>query len=116
MPNILKTPTTASWNEVDQNIGDSEYRITYRLNERFDPPRLYFDIYAGIDPVVLGSKIRYVADYTYKYALTELLGGIIFLVNTTGTEDTPTLGNIGIGLDYQLVYYTNQELAELLEE
>ena len=113
MPNILRTPTDSSWLDVDQNIGNSEYRITYRLNQRFDPPRFYFDIYAGVDPVVQGVKIRYEADLTTKHALTELLGGTIFLLKTTDTEDSPTLGNIGLGLDYQLVYYTTQELDEL---
>ena len=112
MPNILKTPTQSSWVEVSQVFSGEEFSVVFRLNERYTPSRIYFDMYKGGELMIGGNKILPTTDYLSKYSLLDFLQGSIFLVNATGTKDSPTLGNIGSGLDYQLIYYSNQEIID----
>lgn len=113
MPLTISVPSISSWTEQTIELSGIAYRFIYKLNERFNPSRLYLDIYLEEVLVKASLKLLENSDLTSRYLLDDFDHGSLFLVRLDSTKDQATLGNIGIDLSYELVYFTNQELEDL---
>ena len=104
---ILDTPDRA-FIEQRATLDEIEYFLIYRFNSRDKKYRL--DIYDAnqellIGGVVVAPQMLVTSD---KY-LPEILGEITLIKNKETTTE-PTITNIGIDEEWQLVYYENNEL------
>jgi hypothetical protein len=115
MPTNISFDSNKAWTSQDIRLGGEEFRIVTYLNQRLNPSRFYIDLYQGDTPLKLGSKLTAGSDPFGWYLIDEFQSGMILLVRMNpNLEVTPTKGNIGFNKDFRLVYYTYEELAELL--
>lgn len=114
MPVKIPVPD-ASWGEVTVPLGGETYDITYRYVER-DPedPHWRMDIYQGTTTVMVGIKLVADSPLIGIYALDDFRHGEILCQKMLSTNDTPGRGNVGIGKEYELVYYSLEELIAAL--
>lgn len=113
MPLTLSVPTGSSWTTQVTELGNVSYTFVYSINPRYTTRRMYLDIFLDETPVKTGIKLM--SNITLlPYLLTTFDHGQLFCIKLGAATDTsPTLGNIGLGLDYELIYYTNEELLAL---
>lgn len=116
MPLSIQVPTESSYTEQVIELGGLQYKFIYKLNERFSPARLYLDIIYGDSLVKSGMKLLENSELTDRYILENFEHGALYLIKLGKTSQTSTLGNIGIGLSFGLVYYANDELTEAIDE
>ena len=113
MPTSITVPETSYWSTSSVELSRKTFDFTYTLNERFETPRLYLTIHQEGNLVKAGIKLLGSKNITGPYILEEFSEGILMVLRMT--EDIhvePTIGNIGIDKDFELVYYTFDELEE----
>ena len=103
----IEVPESANSSQY-VNLGGYKYLIEYAYNNRDDSMRM--SIYLDNIPVITGIKIMQNQRLLYRYNLTEFNHGDIVCYKNKTTPINPTLGNIGIGKDYELIYFSNEEL------
>lgn len=84
------------------------YEFSYYYNSRNE--RMYLSISVGGESVVSNIKIVESSDLLGRYILNNFDHGTIICVRNGCTTKPATLGNIGVGLCYSLLYLTNDEL------
>ena len=109
MPITIDVPTD-SWAEQSIALGSVVYRFIYKYNNR--NARLYLDIFQEEELVVGGLAMMEGGRLLQNYTLPNFNHGDIACVKFKQTDSAPTSGNVGIGLAYELIYYTNEELGE----
>ena len=106
----IDTPT-AAWAEQDLTLDGKKYVFTYSFNER--DSRWRFDVTLAGTAVISGVKIMENQFLLGHYVLADFDHGDIACVRFE--EDGLPVGrdNLGLTKPYSLVYFTNDELAEL---
>lgn len=110
MPLSIPVPDSAS-SEQDISLGGSTYTFTYSFNSR--DARWRFDL-ALLDVVIIsGVKVVENQSLLARYRLDNFDHGDIFCIRVKDDNQDVGRSNLGVGLSYQLVYYTNAEIAAL---
>ena len=107
----IPVPNTSTWVDEYLVLGGQEYKFTFTLNTR--DSRMRMDIVLGDTPVISGVKIVESQGLVSRYLLEDFDHGEIFCVRTQKTDEPAGFGNLGIGLPYELVYFSNEEISEL---
>jgi hypothetical protein len=108
MPFKIPVPESP-WVDEFLTLGGQEYKFTFRFNT--EDERWRFDLFLNEEPVILGVKVMENQSLLSQYALPDFSHGDIFCVETQNTDAEAGRSNVGIGLPYELVYFSNQELA-----
>lgn len=108
MPISINIPDVA-WAEQTLNLGGYTYDFVYSYNSR--TRRVYVDIYYSGEIVEAGIPIMESGNFFSGNRPTNFEHGDIYCVRFKADESPATLGNIGIGKNYELLYYTNSELG-----
>lgn len=114
MPVLIDVPTTSTY--VRQNIvlNGLNYVFSYKFNSRDERWRL--SIYRNDEAIVESIKILENQFLLGQYILDGFEGDILCFRSLESTDKPVTLGTLGIGKDYELIYYTLQDLLELAED
>ena len=96
---------------LNLQLGGLEYTFIYSYNER--DARWRFDLYLQDTPVITGVKIVESQFFFSKYILSGFDHGDIACIRTGSSKDAASRDNVGIGKNYELVYFTNEEIANL---
>jgi hypothetical protein len=110
MTQSIQVPTTAT-DKYNVVLGGTTYNITFRFNTR--EARWYFDLYQEDNtPIKLGVKVMENQSLLFRYRLDNFSGDIICI--EVGNSESKYVGrdNLGIDKEYQLVYYTEEELGD----
>lgn len=106
---FIPTPE-AVYSEITVPLGGQTYNIIYTYNEIDEAWRLSLYTYEG-DVVIEGVKIMENEFLLWRHRLGLFDHGDIACVKLSlNTKRPPTRDNLGIGKEYTLVYYTNEEL------
>lgn len=109
MPVIIDTPTTSSNTRQDIVLAGITYTFKYKYNSRDKGIRLF--IYLNGEPLILGLKLMPNQLLLTQYLLPNFAHGDLACIRVKGQPDTPlTLGTLGIGREYELMYFTNEEI------
>ncbi len=109
MPLSVNTPTVGSTVDSDVSLNNTQYTFRYRYNERNS--RLYLDILLGEQVLVTGIKLIENHLLLFNYVIPQFDHGDLVVVKYKDADSESTLGNIGIGLTYELLYFSNSELG-----
>jgi hypothetical protein len=110
MPLSIPIPDVA-WSEQDVSLGGSNYTFTYQYNSR--DSRWRFDLALEDTVVISGVKVVENQSLLDRYKLDDFNHGDIFCLRVEDDNSDVGRNNLGIGKSYELVYYTNAELAAL---
>lgn len=105
--NIPDTP----WSRQNISLAGKTYRFTFTYNER--SKRWYLEISLGSKTIISSVKIIEGVDLIGRYVLDDFDHGKLFCAPQKQTSDTVGRDNFGIGKDYELFYFTNEELEQL---
>lgn len=107
-----------SYSEINITLSGVNYYFIFRFNTRFkkyenDSGTWVFDIYNNNKvPIIKGIAVVGQGLLLSPLNLDEFAHGDIFVFRANNTELAPTRSNVGIDKDYQLIYLTNEELAD----
>lgn len=109
---MLKLPVpTASWATQNISLGGLDYTFIFSYNSRDE--RWRFDIYLQEDPVILGVKVVENQFFFRNYILPNFDHGDIACLRIQDDGKPVGRNNLGQGLPYELVYFSNQEIEDL---
>lgn len=110
---IIDVPT--SYPNVTQNITLSGVSYTFKYTYNSRDERLRLSIYRDEELVIAGLKIMENQLLLDNYILSGFPDGDLFCARIRGDSSIPaTLGTIGLGREYELIYFTNEEIEEIL--
>ena len=98
-----------SFAEFQLLLAGIEYRFVYKFNTRDD--RWYIDIFIDEDPVILGVKVMENQSLLDRYHLPDFDHGDLRCLRLGSSLAPVGRDNLGIGKNYDLVYFSNEELA-----
>jgi hypothetical protein len=101
----------ASWSTQNISLSGTDYTFIYSYNTRDE--RWRFDIYLNEEPVILGIKIVENQIFLGKYLLPDFNHGDIACLRVKDDGLPVGRDNLGIDKSYELVYFTNEEIAEI---
>lgn len=102
MSSIIPTsPDDPFYTQISE-IEGVDYTLTFRYNQREDRWYLTIGDSAGVD-IVKGIKLTLGEDLVKYYDRLGLFEGELFLVST-GAQESPGMGELGIDRRCQLVY------------
>ncbi len=110
MPLSINTPTSGSWVESDVSLNNTLYTFGYTYNERNG--RLYLDISLGDEVLITGLKLIENHLLLESHIIPNFDHGDLVVVKYKDDDEQSTLGNIGINLTYEFLYFTNRELGQ----
>lgn len=114
MPLKINVPPVA-WSEQNVSLDGRLYRFVFSFNTR--DRRWRMSIYYQGQEVVVGVKLmenQWLV--TAPYYPDEFTHGDLICVRLREDSNPVGRGNLGFGKPYELLYYTMQEIAELLDE
>ena len=100
-----------SFSSTNLLLGGFEYTFIYSFNER--DSRWRIDIFLQDEPVITGVKVVESQDLLSNYELEEFDHGSLFCLRVGASFDEVGRDNFGIDKNYQLIYFTNEEIAAL---
>lgn len=106
---VINVPNSP-WSENRMSFGGQFYNVIFRYNSRDERWRM--DIYKEDVPVILGVKIMENQSLLKKHSLKDFSHGDIGCLRIEDDGKPVTRDNLGVGLPYELVYFTNEEMAE----
>ena len=109
MPVIINTPKSASATQ-SISLGGNTYEFIYSLNSRDN--RLRFDILFDDVPIISGVKIMENQSLLKRYDLVDFSHGDLVCFRFKDDGKDVSLENLGVGLPYELIYFSNDELDE----
>jgi hypothetical protein len=107
MPQSIPVPeqSTAKYRVV---LNGLSYIFVFRFNTR--DKRWYFDLYSDEEILLKGgTKVMENQSLLLRYNIEGFFGDII-CEKSNKVEDTVGRSNLGIDKDYELIYYTQEEL------
>lgn len=110
MPLKLPVPDVA-WAQQDITLGQQEYTFTYSYNSRDSRWRFAIDL-AGRE-IITGVKVMEDQSLLARYGLVDFRHGDVYCVRLEQDDNPVGRNNLGIGRSYELIYYTNEEIAAL---
>lgn len=105
------TISDSAWSSRPVSLGGVTYKFTFAFNERDQRWRL--SIYRGSTPVILGVKIVESKMLFENYNLPLFDHGDIGCFRMYSTTEEVGRDNLGIGKEYELIYFSNAEIAEI---
>ena len=90
------------------DLNNTTYKFIYTYNEVDE--RLRISIYRGEELLVAGIKIMENQSLLAKYKLDSFDGDLFCKSFKGGTSIPATLGTVGLGLEYELIYLTQGEI------
>lgn len=113
MPSIIPVPSTAA-DVFNVSLGLNTYDFKFRFNSK--DSRWYFDIYNSDSTALkLGVKVMENQSLLARYKLDNFEGDIICF-RKSNTLAPVGFDNLGVGLDYELIYYTQAEIDEVFSD
>lgn len=110
MPTRIPVPNTP-WSEDTLSLNGVIYTLDFKYNSR--DSRWYFTLLDS-NSVVIKHSIKIVEGVSllqrYKF---DNFSGDMFCMEVRRTDEVVTRHNLGIGKDYELVYFNQQELEEV---
>ena len=113
MPISINVPE-AAWAEQPMSLSGFTYTFTYAYNSTDGGVRLSISNREG--KVLSGLKLMSDQALNERYLLPTFNHGQLICLKFKETDELPTLGNIGIDKEYELWYYTNDEIEAILNE
>jgi hypothetical protein len=114
MPSFITMPIESSYTEQVVELSGVKYNMSVTLNEAFEVPRLYVDLYLDDEPIILGQKVLANAVLSPPYTSEDFPDGYLFCFRFTNNKEAEaTLGTVGSDLEFEIVYYTTDELESL---
>jgi hypothetical protein len=117
MAQSIPVPEDATSN-INIVLGANSYNLIFRFNSRetFNTNgRWYFDLYTESgEPIKLGIKVMENQKLLGRYKLDAFSGDIYCLQSNFGQVRFLTRDNLGIDKEYELVYFSQEELDEIL--
>lgn len=110
MPLKLPVPDSA-FAEQEISVGGLNYNFTFTYNSR--DSRWRFDISLNDSVVISGVKIVENQFFLGRYGLPDFDHGDIACIRIDNDGKDVGRDNLGLDKSYELVYYTNAELAAL---
>lgn len=109
MPLLIPTPEN-SYSQITVTLGGQSYSIIYTFNEVDERWRI--SLYTGQEePIIEGLKVLENQFLLWRYNLEQFDHGDIACVQLAPNTTNPvSRDNLGIGKEYSLVYFTNEEL------
>jgi hypothetical protein len=101
----------SAWSKSDVSLGGTTYSITFAFNER--DQRWRVSIYKGSTPVILGVKVMETKMLLGPYDLPLFDHGDIGCFRMQSTTEDVGRDNLGIGKEYELIYFSNSEIEEI---
>lgn len=108
MPISIPVPTS-SWEDEIISLGGREYKLTFRFNTRDQGWRI--DLYLGDVLVKGGMKVVQDGSLLLIYQLDDFSHGDIWCIKAQETTEDVGRNNLGQGKAYELIYFSNEELA-----
>ena len=108
MPTNLPVPDSA-WSEQEITLGGNNYTFIYSYNSR--DLRWRFDILLNGVMVISGVKVMENQLLLNRYILPSFSHGDIACIRYEDDGKPVGRDNLGLDMPYQLVYFTNEELA-----
>ena len=107
----LNIPEVA-WSTQEVTLGGLEYTMVLKFNTRDKRWRL--SLYRSGVPLVVGIKLVESQPLLYRYPLEDFSHGELYVFRNE--QDNLPVGrdNLGIGKPYELRYYSNAEIAEIV--
>ena len=113
MPISINVPSNLPHIKQKVSLAGVGYDFTFKYNSRDN--RLRLDIHLEGDLIVSGVKIMENQFLLGNYNTPAFKHGDILCARLAGDSSTPaTLGNIGFDKAYELIYYSNSELLEVI--
>lgn len=110
MPLIIDTPSS-SWSQQDVTLGGKKYTFVYKYNSRDERWRLSISI--GGTEIISSVKVMENQLLLGRYILPDFDHGDLACVRSEDDGKPVGKDNLGAGKPYELLYFTNEELAEL---
>ena len=89
-------------------LGSESYVLVFRFNSR--DKGWYFDLYSNSNVLIKGGiKVMPNQSLLKRYILESFSGDIV-CIRINDTEENVGRNNLGIGKDYELVYFSPEEL------
>lgn len=110
---MIQLPVTRSGNsDYDLTIEGVTYTFQYRYNTR--NKRIFLNILRESVPLLMGMRLIENGTPNEIYANKEAPQGVLFVAKATTEEDFSTLGNLGIDLPFNLVYFSELEFETII--
>ncbi len=110
MPLKLPVPDAAR-SKQDISLGGKNYTFTFAYNSR--DTRWRFDISLNDVVIIAGIKVVENQSFLERYGLKDFDHGDIVCIRVETDGKDVGRDNFGIGKSYELVYFTNVEIAAL---
>ncbi len=108
---MIQLPVTSNGNsDYDITLEGVTYTFQYRYNSRNE--RIFLNILKEGVPLIMGMRLIEDGAPNQIYANTEAPQGLLYVAQMTSEETFATLGNLGISLPFNLVYFTEQEVED----
>jgi len=102
---------TPDYPSTKQNVtlAGRDYELTIRFNERDSRWRLSISLNGVV--VISGIKLVENRRLLSRYILPDFNHGDLFCMRRKSTKDPVGRKNLGIGKEYELIYFSNEELS-----
>ena len=109
---MLQLPVTTNGNsEIEVPIDGVVYTLKYNYNTR--NKRLFLSIFDDETPLIEGLRLVDNGAPIINYAIKELNGAQLEVLQILDGTGFATLGNVGIDEEFILLYVTEEELESL---
>lgn len=110
MPLSIDVPEEA-WSSSNVSLAGTTYSFRYSFNNRDERWRL--SIYIGARAIITGVKIMENQLLLRNYGLDDFSHGDLACVRAKQSSFPVGFDNFGRDKEYELVYYSNEEIQEL---